>query len=306
MQKTVESRGPVTRGLPGWIVNLPFIGLHVACIAAFFTGVHPLDLVLFGITYLSRMVGITAGYHRYFSHRSYKTSRWFQFVLAFLGCSALQKGPLWWSSQHRHHHLYSDTPQDPHSPICRTIWWSHVGWVLAKDSDESDVRIVRDWLRYPELAWMDRLHWMPGIILGLVCWLIGGWSGLVWGFVLSTVILYHATFLVNSACHLLGKRRYRTTDQSRNNWFVAIMTCGEGWHNNHHHYQSSANQGFFWWEIDFSYYIIRGLGYMGLVWGIRRPPAHVLAAGRVKDESLASQPAAAMAAVTSQAATSSV
>jgi stearoyl-CoA desaturase (delta-9 desaturase) len=241
-------------------------------LTAFLTGVHPFDLVLCGVCYFVRMVGITAGYHRYFSHRAYKTSRVFQFLLAALGCSALQKGPLWWAAHHRHHHRYSDTDDDPHSPVIRTIWWSHVGWILARQYEDTDADAVRDLSRYPELRWLNRNHWMPAIALGIACWLMGGWSGLVWGFFISTVLLYHATFAVNSLCHLLGRRRYATGDLSRNNLFVAIITLGEGWHNNHHHYQSSANQGFFWWELDICYYLIRLWGLAGVVWDIRRPP----------------------------------
>jgi stearoyl-CoA desaturase (delta-9 desaturase) len=266
--------------MPGWVVNLPFIGMHLACFAVLLTGVHPVDLVLCAACYIVRMFGITAGYHRYFAHRSYKTSRLVQFALAFLGCSALQKGPLWWAAHHRQHHRFSDTEDDPHSPIIRSIWWAHVGWVLSNDYEESDRRLVRDWNRYPELRWLDQWHWVPGIFLGVLCWLIDGWAGLVWGLFVSTVVLYHAVFTVNSLCHLLGRRRYATADRSRNNLFVAVITLGEGWHNNHHHYQSSANQGFFWYEMDLCYYVLRFMGLLHLVWGIRKPPQKVLKRGR--------------------------
>ncbi|MBY0523127.1 MAG: acyl-CoA desaturase [Gemmataceae bacterium] len=258
--------------LPFWLRSLPFVSVHLACLAIFLTGVGTVDLLLCAGFYFVRMFGITAGYHRYFSHRTYKTSRAFQFVLAALGCSALQKGPLWWSAHHRHHHKYSDTAEDVHSPISGGFWWSHLGWILSSDYDATNYRVVRDWTRYPELLWLNRNHWIPGILLAVVCWLIGGWSGLVVGFFVSTVLLYHGVFTVNSLCHVFGKRRYETSDKSRNNLFVALITLGEGWHNNHHHYQSSANQGFFWWEIDVSYYIIRGLECCGLVWDVRTPP----------------------------------
>jgi len=256
----------------------PFLLLHLSCFAAFFTGVDLRAIVLFAVCYLVRMFGITAGYHRYFSHRSYKTSRVFQFVLAWLGCSALQKGPLWWAANHRHHHRFSDTPDDPHSPRTSNFWWSHIGWVLSNNYEATDMVTVRDWTRYPELRWLNRNHWIPGLVLAATCFLIGGWSGLVWGFFISTVVLYHAVFAVNSLCHIFGKRRYATPDDSRNNLLVAVFTLGEGWHNNHHYYQSSANQGFRWWEIDISYYVLRLLGLTGLVWGIRKPPRNKLAA----------------------------
>jgi stearoyl-CoA desaturase (delta-9 desaturase) len=168
-----------------------------------------------------------------------------------------------------------------------------VGWILAKDHDDTDIAIVRDWNRFPELRLLDRLHWVPGILLGVFCWLVGGWSGLVWGLFVSTVILYHAVFTVNSLCHLLGKRRYRTEDQSRNNWFVALITLGEGWHNNHHHYQSSANQGFYWWEVDVSYYLIKFLSVFGVVWDVRRPPRQALSRARCDQAPLRDASAAA-------------
>jgi len=250
--------------------SLPFLLIHVACVGVFFFPPDATALVLCGVFYFIRMFGITGGYHRYFSHRTYKTSRVFQFVLAWLGCSALQKGPLWWSAHHRQHHRHSDTEHDPHSPVVTSFWWSHVGWILSSHHVRTEVEHVRDWNRYPELRWLNNLHGVPGMALaGLAFW-IGGWAGLFWGFFVSTVLLYHATFCVNSLCHVLGFRRYPTKDDSRNNLFVAILTLGEGWHNNHHHHQSSANQGFFWWEIDVSYYLIKTLSLFGVVWDVRR------------------------------------
>jgi stearoyl-CoA desaturase (delta-9 desaturase) len=276
--------------VPNWVKSLPFLGLHLACLAALFTGVDPVALALCGAFYFVRMFGITAGYHRYFAHRSYKTSRVMQFLIACLGCSALQKGPLWWASHHRQHHRFSDTPDDPHSPHVTSFWWSHLGWILSEDHTHTPWHAIRDWSRYPELRWLDRNHWVPGILLaGLsfgIGYLTGGlggaWCALVWGFVISTVILYHATFSINSLSHLIGRRRYATDDESRNNLFLALITLGEGWHNNHHHFQSSANQGFFWWEIDISYSLLRLLSLCGLVWDLRRPGAKVLTYRRIR------------------------
>lgn len=257
-----------------WIKSLPFLGLHVACLAVLLTGVQTIDIVLCIALYFVRMFGITAGYHRYFAHKAFKTSRSFQFFLAWLGCSAMQKGPLWWAANHRDHHRFSDTEDDPHSPVIRSIWWSHVGWVLSTEYDEANENNVKDLRRYPELILLDALHWIPGFMLAALCYLINGWSGLVVGFVVSTVILYHGVFTVNSLCHLFGRRRFNTTDASRNNAFVALITLGEGWHNNHHHYQGSARQGLYWWEIDVSYYIIKLLYVFGVVWDIRKPGHH--------------------------------
>ena len=262
-----------------WLGALPFLGLHAAVVSVFFVPLTGTALALFFATWIVRTFGLTGGYHRYFAHRAYKVNRFMQFVLAWLGCSALQKGPIWWAAHHRKHHRESDQPDDVHSPIQEGFWWSHIGWILDESSQEAPVELVKDLTRYPELRWLDRHYWVPGLVLAVLCWFIGGWSGVVWGFVVSTVFLYHTTFMVNSVCHLLGSRRFETTDYSRNNLFVALLTMGEGWHNNHHYYQSSANQGFYWWEVDFTYYILKGLSWLGLVHDLRLPPKRVLELG---------------------------
>jgi stearoyl-CoA desaturase (delta-9 desaturase) len=250
--------------------------LHLAPFAVLWTGADLRSLLLCLACYLINMVGITVGYHRYFAHRSYKTSRPFQFVLACLGCTALQKGPLWWAAHHRHHHRHSDTDQDVHSPVAGGFWWSHLGWIFAPTWNDTRPGEVRDLSRYPELRFLEVFHWVPAGLLAGLCFLVGGWGGLVVGFFLASVLSHHAVFLVNSACHIWGRRRYETADASRNNAVVAVLTLGEGWHNNHHHYQGSANQGFLWWEFDPGYFLIRLLGALGLVWGIRRVPTHKL------------------------------
>jgi stearoyl-CoA desaturase (delta-9 desaturase) len=221
------------------------------------------------------MFAITAGYHRYFAHRSYKTSRPLQFVLAWLGCMAIQKGPLWWAAGHRRHHRYSDQPGDLHSPA-DGFWYSHQGWIFAGRWDKTELSRIRDFAAYPELTWLNRWHAIPPIAMGFVCYAIGGLSGLVWGVAISTTLLWHSTYSINSLAHRWGTRRYATGDTSRNNWLLALLTLGEGWHNNHHKYMASSRQGFFWWEVDISYYILRVLQWLGLVWDIREPPAHLL------------------------------
>jgi stearoyl-CoA desaturase (delta-9 desaturase) len=249
----------------------------------FFVSVHPIDWAMAGALYVVRMFGITAGYHRYFAHRSYKTSRWFQFVLAWLGCSALQKGPLWWAAHHRHHHRHSDEPPDLHSPVTESFWHAHVGWILDPKNDPTDLAAIPDFARFWEMRLLNRFHWVPGIVTGAACFFLSlwltdsGWGGLA-AFVVSTVVLYHMTFMINSLAHVFGSRRYETTDDSRNNFALALVTLGEGWHNNHHHYQSAARQGFFWWEVDISYYALKALANLGLVWDLRQPPRHMLAA----------------------------
>jgi stearoyl-CoA desaturase (Delta-9 desaturase) len=259
-----------------WLRSLPFIGVHLACLGAFWTGVSWQALALCAALYVIRMFGITAGYHRYFAHRSYRTSRAFQFVLAWIGGSAVQKGPLWWAGHHRHHHKYSDEEPDVHSPVLRGFWWSHVGWFLCTRYDDTDFDAIKDFSKYPELQWLNHYHVVPGVVLAIGCFLAMGWQGLVWGFFISTVLLYHGTFVINSLCHMMGTVRYQTDDDSKNSLLLALITLGEGWHNNHHHYQSSTRQGFFWWEIDLSYYGLTALSWVGLVWDLRTPPPAVV------------------------------
>jgi stearoyl-CoA desaturase (delta-9 desaturase) len=263
-----------------WLRSLPFFGVHGACLAVFWTGVSWRALVLCFAVYAIRMFGITAGYHRYFSHRSYRTSRVFQFVLAWIGCSAVQKGPLWWAAHHRHHHQFSDQEGDVHSPLQSGFWWAHVGWILSDTYNATPYESIRDFSKYPELVWLNRYWQVPGLFLAVGCLLAMGWQGLVWGFFISTVLLYHGTFFINSLCHVFGSVRYRTRDTSRNSLILALITLGEGWHNNHHHYSTSARMGFFWWEIDMSYYTLRALSLLGIVWDIKKPSARALEGGR--------------------------
>jgi stearoyl-CoA desaturase (delta-9 desaturase) len=226
---------------------VPFALCHVVILGAFYTGVTWQAWALcFGLLFV-RMWGVTAGYHRYFSHRTYKTSRVFQFLLAFLAQTTAQKGVLWWASHHRNHHKHSDQVGDTHSPVLEGFWYSHMGW-LFDNTAETDFSRIQDFAKYPELMWLNKYFLVPPTLLAIGCSLIAGWPGLIIGFFLSTVLCWHITFLVNSLAHVSGKRRFETTDQSRNNWFIAMLTLGEGWHNNHHHYQSSTRQGFYWWE----------------------------------------------------------
>jgi stearoyl-CoA desaturase (delta-9 desaturase) len=261
------------------VSNALFVAIHASLLLVL---VFPLSWKVAALAlggYLLRMWAVTAGYHRYFAHRTYKTSRAFQLVLAVLGATTMQNGPIWWASAHRRHHKDSDGPGDLHSPARRGFWYAHVAWVfdltVPAPRDESN---VRDLTRYPELRWLDSHDWIPLTAYAVACAGIGGAAGLVWGFVVSTLAVFHATMLINSLAHVWGSRRYATGDQSRNNAVLAILTLGEGWHNNHHHYMSSTRQGFLWWELDVTYYVLRGLAWLGVVWGIREPPP--LAGGR--------------------------
>ena len=256
--------------------TLPFVFVHLGCLAAIWTGVTWQAIALCIAMYWLRMFAITAGYHRYFAHRAYSTGRVFQFILAFLAQSSAQKSVLWWAATHRHHHLHSDTRLDVHSPRHKGFFHSHLGWMLTAKHDATDLGKVADWARYPELMWLHKYEVVPAITLGALCFLIVGWSGLVVGFLWSTVFLFHAVFCVNSLAHVHGQTRYVTGDDSRNNWLLAFFTMGEGWHNNHHAFQSSVRQGFRWWEIDATYYILRMLSWFGIVWDLKTPPEAVL------------------------------
>ncbi len=256
--------------------TVPFILVHVTCFAAIWTGVSATALWLCLSLYLIRIFAIGAGYHRYFSHRAFATSRAGQFALACLAQSTTQKSVLWWAAKHRHHHLYSDTAIDVHSPRQRGFLYAHVGWIFVTRHAETDLDKVKDLARYPELRWLHRFELAPAFAMGTVAFLVGGWSGVVVGFFWSTVLLYHATFCINSLAHVLGKKRYVTGDDSRNNWLLALVTFGEGWHNNHHAFQSSARQGFRWWEVDVTFYILTALSWLGLVWDMKRPPRAVV------------------------------
>jgi stearoyl-CoA desaturase (delta-9 desaturase) len=248
-----------SQGFRGYQVGsvVPFAFLHLGIVAVLWFPLTPILLLWMASAYAVRMFGVTAGYHRYFSHRSYRLGRLGQFLLAFLAQTSGQKGVLWWAAQHRRHHRHSDREQDIHSPWQRGFWWSHVGWILSNEHDAYDAKKVGDLARFPELRWLDRYHWLPTVAFAaLVLW-VGGWGAFVWGYVVSTVLLYHCTFAINSLAHLFGSRRFDTPDHSRNNWLLALITFGEGWHNNHHFSMGSCRQGVRWWEIDLTYAVLK-------------------------------------------------
>ncbi len=255
---------------------IPFVLVHLACFAAFWTGVGLPALALGVGLYWLRIFSIGAGYHRYFSHRAFETSRAFQFVLACLSQSTAQKSVLWWAAKHRDHHLHSDTGLDPHSPRRSGFLYSHLGWIFDRRHGETDLTRISDFAAFPELRWLHRHESVPAAVLALACFLIAGWQGLVVGFFWSTVAVYHGTFSINSLAHVWGRQRYVTGDYSRNNWVLAVVTMGEGWHNNHHAYQSSARQGFRWWEFDATYGLLSLLRRMGVIWKLKFPPVEVL------------------------------
>ena len=255
---------------------IPFVLVHVACLAAIWTGITWTAFAICIILYWLRIFAIGAGYHRYFSHRAYATGRSFQLILAVLSQSSMQKSILWWAAKHRHHHLHSDTEEDVHSPRHKGFFYSHVGWIFARRHDATDLVKVADFTCFPELMWLHKYELVPPIVLAVICLALGGWSGLVVGFFWSTVLVYHGTFCINSLAHVRGRKRYVTGDDSRNNWLLAFFTMGEGWHNNHHAYQSSARQGFRWWEIDCTFYLLRMLAWFRVIWDLKTPPRQVI------------------------------
>ena len=283
-----------TRKYPvDWVGSIPYLTIHAGCLAVFIPGVGiSWTAVLCAVfLYFARMFFITGFYHRYFSHRSFRTSRVFQFVGALGGCAALQRGPIWWAAHHRHHHCTSDTDIDRHSPREKGFLYSHMGWFMTREHNPTDEKYVADWLKVPELRFINDYYWLAGLLLA--GGLLGAgallqssgfetnmWQLFVWGFCISTVATYHGTYTINSLAHQFGRRRFKTTDDSRNNLFLALITLGEGWHNNHHHHSSSARQGFRWWELDVTYYILKCLSWLGIVWNLRPVPEHVMAEAR--------------------------
>jgi len=271
-----------------WARILPFLLMHLACLAAFWVGVSPIALLVGAIAYLVRMFAITGFYHRYFSHRSFKTSRAGQFIFGLLGASAVQRGPVWWAAHHRYHHANSDLESDLHSPSQHGFVRAHMGWFLTIKGFAPDLRFARDWLKFPELRWLDRFDILVPVALGVGMFMLGGALAhsapslrtsasqmLVWGFFISTVLCWHATYTINSLSHVFGRQRYRTGDTSRNNWLLALLTLGEGWHNNHHYYPNAARQGFYWWEFDLTYYLLKIMSWLGLIWDLKTVPAPV-------------------------------
>jgi stearoyl-CoA desaturase (delta-9 desaturase) len=278
-----------------WQRVIPFLAVHLTCLFVFVVGWSPVAIIMCLAMFWIRMFAITAFYHRYFSHRSFKTNRFWQFCFAVLGASAAQRGPLWWASHHRKHHKHADKEQDLHSPN-HGFWWSHMGWFTCEEAFKTDYSVIKDWAKFPELRFINRFDILVPFLFAVAIFLFGefleayyptlgtnGWQMLIWGFFVSTVALAHSTFTINSLCHTWGKRRFNTKDDSRNNPYLALLTLGEGWHNNHHRFAVSARQGFYWWEIDISYYVLKVMSWLGIVYDLNPVPKKVLAEGRAND-----------------------
>ena len=282
-----------------WLRSVPFIAVHAMCLGIIWVGWSWTAVTVATVFYFVRMFAITGWYHRYFSHRTFKTSRAVQFAFAVLGSSCAQRGPLWWAGHHRHHHITSDTPDDVHSPRQKGFLWSHLGWYMSQTYYAPRLKAIADFAKYPELRFLDRFDSLVPTIAGFgmfgLGWLLeayapalgtNGLQMLIWGFFVSTVTLHHATQTINSLSHVYGSQRYGTGDDSRNNFILALITMGEGWHNNHHYYPASTRQGFYWWEIDMTYYGLKLMEQLGLVWDIREVPEYVRD-GKSKQKSFA-------------------
>ena len=282
--------------IQNWLRLLRFITIHVRCVGVIWVGWSPVALAVAIAMYLVRMFAITGFYHRYFSHRTFKTSRAAQFIFAIAGSSAAQRGPLWWAAHHRLHHQRADGLADVHSPVQHGFLWSHVGWIVSETNFATHWKTVRDLACFPELKFLDRYHALVPTGTGVAMYGLGatlahffpdlhtsGGQMLVWGFFISTTTLAHGTFTINSLAHMFGRRRYDTNDNSRNSFMLAMITLGEGWHNNHHRYPASVRQGLFWWEIDVTYYVLKVLSLFGIIWDLRQVPGHLLdEGGRVR------------------------
>ena len=290
---TTDELDEATADRIDWLRAAPFVAMHLACLGVFWVGVSPIALVVAGTLYVVRMFALTGFYHRYFSHRTFQTSRAVQFVFALIGASCVQRGPLWWAAHHRNHHRNADTTRDPHSPGVWGFLWSHVGWFLTPRNFRTDLSRVPDLAKYPELRWLDRYDIAIPVVLAVCLYGLGvllqhvapqlgttGGQMLIWGFFVSTIVLFHATVTINSLAHRFGKRRFDTKDDSRNNVWLALLTFGEGWHNNHHFFPGSSRQGFHWWEVDLTWYGLKLMSALGLVRGLKPVPAWVLTKAR--------------------------
>lgn len=272
-----------------WLRVVPFLGAHIAVLPLlYWFGISTTAVVTALILYWVRLFAIGAFYHRYFSHRTFRTNRFWQFIFAVLGASSVQRGPLWWAAHHREHHKVADTPNDVHSPVIHGLWWSHMGWFLSRCHFHYDKTRVQDLRRFPELCWLDRFDTVVPLLLIVILFFLGqclavyapqlqtsGYQLVTWGFFVSTIAVFHSTVTINSLAHQYGRRRYDTNDHSRNNLWLALLTLGEGWHNNHHHCPSTARQGFYWWEIDITYYLLKIMEKLRIIRDVRGLPEHI-------------------------------
>ncbi|HEY1909661.1 MAG TPA: fatty acid desaturase [Vicinamibacterales bacterium] len=248
---------------------------------------------LWAASHFVRALGLTLMYHRYYAHRAFKMNRGARFVWTLIGTAAMQKGPIWWAGHHVMHHKFADREGDPHSPMISGFYYAHVGWFLHDtkfDQLDASNPVVRDFGKFPEIAWLEKYFIIPPTVMAVAMYLYGGWPWLVYGFCLPTMTLAHATFCINTVNHLFGSRRFETMDDSRNNPITAFFAVGEGWHNNHHRYQRAARNGFYWWEFDLTWYTMKAMAALGLVWDMQPVPARIYEEARQLKAQRAAQP----------------
>ncbi len=259
---------------PNWITKLALLVFHVGAVLALFNFTWTGVLFAVGLWWLTIGLGIGLGYHRLLTHRAYKTPKWFEYFVTVLGTMTLEGGPIFWVATHRNHHKYTDQPGDPHSPRDGR-WWSHMGWIVGGTSMHGDTSKlapqVPDLINNKFHVWISKWHWVPLTVTGFIILALYGWPVTLWAVFFRVTFGLHCTWLVNSACHLWGSQRFATGEDSRNNWWVSLLTFGEGWHNNHHAHAQSARHGLAWWEIDITWYTIKLLSFIGLATNIRLP-----------------------------------
>ena len=261
-----------TNKKPNWLIILVLTVLHLGAVAALFMFSWPRLATAVALYWIGVGFGISLGYHRLHTHRSYKLPRLLEYFLAVCATLTLEGGPIFWVATHRIHHQFSDKPGDPHSPR-DGAWWSHIGWLLVGESKHNNTKLMAkyapDLAKDPFYVVLNNYHWIPVIVLAAVLFAIGGLPLMLWGTCLRITLGLHATWLVNSASHMWGGRRFNTRDDSRNLWWVALMSFGEGWHNNHHAHPSSARHGLAWYELDLSWITISILKFFGIAKSVR-------------------------------------
>lgn len=268
-----------------WPAFLFIVGVHIAALAGFWTFTWPALFLCLFMHWVTGGVGITLGFHRLLTHRSFKAPKALEYFLAIIGTLACQGGPIKWVVAHRIHHAFSDEEGDPHTPI-QSFFWAHMGWCMHKnnliDDPKNYPRFAPDLTKDKVMQFIDNTHILWTVALAGLFYALGGWPFVVWGIFVRLVLVYHTTWFVNSATHVWGYRTYKSGDQSTNLWWVALLSYGEGWHNNHHAFQTSARHGLAWWEFDTTYMMIRVLRFLGLATEVKIPSQHLLATKKIK------------------------
>jgi stearoyl-CoA desaturase (delta-9 desaturase) len=266
-EKTIQFGAAAKDERLNWTTTIVMILFHLGAVAALFVFSWKAFAVAVFLYWMTVGLGISLGYHRLHTHRSYKTPKLLEYFFAVCGASTLEGGPIFWVATHRIHHQKSDHEGDPHSPR-DGAWWSHVGWILLGEAKHNNTRLLSkyapDLAKDPFYVWLNNYHWVPVLVLAVILYATGGIPFVLWGICMRIVVGLHATWLVNSATHMWGSRRFDTHDDSKNNWWVALLTFGEGWHNNHHAHPTSARHGLAWYEVDISWISLKVMKFLGI------------------------------------------